>query len=118
MQVRSIASIKSILRRYRITVREGLLLLAFMGVAALIAYEYDIFPNPPGVPTQDYTIEPDEAFALATLLCVGLLVLSWRFLLVQWREVAQRIAARPRTRDAGRVDSPSPRKVSSSRHRR
>jgi hypothetical protein len=28
-----------------------------MVVAGLIAYEYDIFPNPPGVPTQEHVIE-------------------------------------------------------------
>ncbi len=104
MQLHPIAGIGSALRRHRITVQEGLLLLAFMAVATLIAYEYDVFPNPAGVPTQNYMIEPDEAFALVTLLCIGLLVLSWRFLLLQRREVARRIAAEQHARELAMQD--------------
>ena len=90
MRSHAIAIVTRTLRRYRTTIWEGILLLAVMVVAALIAYEYDIFPNPPGVPTQEYVIEANEALALATLLCLGLLALSWHFLLLQRREVARR----------------------------
>ena len=76
-----------------------------MVVAALIAYEYDIFPNPPGVPTQEYVIEADEALALATLLCLGLLALSWHFLLLQRREVARRIEAERRAHELAMQDA-------------
>jgi diguanylate cyclase (GGDEF)-like protein len=76
-----------------------------MAVATLIAYEYDIFPNAPGVPIQERLIETDEALALATLLCIGLLGLSWRFLLTQRREVARRIAAEGRARKIAMQDS-------------
>ncbi len=105
MQVHSIASIIATLRGYRITVQEALLLAAFMAFATLVAYEYDIFPNAPGVPTQEYTIETDEAFALAMLLCMGLLVLSWRFLLSQRREVARRISAEQHARELAMQDA-------------
>jgi diguanylate cyclase (GGDEF)-like protein len=93
MQVHAIAIVTRTLRRYRTTIWESALLLALMVVAALIAYEFDIFPNPPGVPTQEHVIEADEALALATLLCLGLLALSWHFLLLQRREVTRRIEA-------------------------
>jgi diguanylate cyclase (GGDEF)-like protein len=91
-------------RRYRFIFQDAALLAAFMALAALAAYEYDIFPNPPGVPTQLYAIEPDEAFALAMLLCLGLLALSWRFLLSQRREMARRIAAEHRARELALQD--------------
>jgi len=76
-----------------------------MAVAVLIAYEYDVFPNPPGVPTKEYVIEADEALALATLLCLGLLALSWHFLLTQRREVARRIEAEQRAHELAMQDA-------------
>jgi len=104
MRSHAIAIVTRTLRRYRTTIWEGILLLAVMVVAALIAYEYDIFPNPPGVPTQEYVIEADEALALATLLCLGLLALSWHFLLLQRREVARRIEAERRAHELAMQD--------------
>src|SRR5262249_60330473 len=95
------------LRRHRTTIWESILLLAAMAIAALIAYQYDIFPNPPGVPTLEYVIESDEALALATLLCLGLLALSWHFLLLQRREVARRIAAEQCARELAMQDPPT-----------
>jgi diguanylate cyclase (GGDEF)-like protein len=93
------------LRRYRTTIADSVLLLGLMVVAALVAYEYDVFPNPPGVPTQEYVIETDEALALATLLCIGLLVLSWRFLRLQRREVARRIKAEQHAHELAMQDA-------------
>ncbi len=75
-----------------------------MSVATLIAYQYDIFPNAPGAPTQEHVIKLDEAVALAGLLCVGLLALSWRLLLSQRREVARRIEAEHRARELALQD--------------
>ena len=91
MQTLSIQKVKNAIRCHWPRLQEGLLLVALMAVATLIAYEYDIFPNAPGVPTQERVIEPDEMLALAVLLCVCLLVLSWRFLLLHRREMARRI---------------------------
>jgi len=93
MRSHGTAIVTRTLRRYRTTIWESVLLLAVMVVAALIAYEYDIFPNPPSVPTQEHVIEADEALALSTLLCLGLLALSWHFLLLRRCEVARRIKA-------------------------
>lgn len=92
------------LRRYR-TALEGALLLALMTAATLIAFEIDIFPNPPGVPAQDKVIELDEALALASLLCMGLLAMSWRLLLSQRREVARRIKAEREARELALHDA-------------
>jgi diguanylate cyclase (GGDEF)-like protein len=105
MQVHATAIVTRTLRRYRTTIWESALLLALMVVAALIAYEFDIFPNPPGVPTQEHVIEADEALALATLLCLGLLALSWHFLLLQRREVARRIEAERRAHELAMQDA-------------
>jgi diguanylate cyclase (GGDEF)-like protein len=105
MRADAIAAVTRTLRRYRTTIWESLLLLAVMVVAGLIAYEYDIFPNPPGVPTQEHVIEADEALALATLLCLGLLALSWHFLLLQRREVARRIEAEQRAHELAMQDA-------------
>ncbi len=103
MQLPSIAT--RILRRYRTTIWDAALLFVAMAVASLIAHEYDVFPNAPGVPTQEHVIETDEALALATLLCLGLLALSWRFLLLQRREVARRIAAEEHARELAMQDA-------------
>jgi diguanylate cyclase (GGDEF)-like protein len=92
------------IRRHRLVLQEGLLLAAFMAFATLAAYQYDVFPNAPGVPTQEHVIESDEAFALAMLLCLGLLILSWRFLLSQRREMARRIAAEHHARELALQD--------------
>jgi predicted signal transduction protein with EAL and GGDEF domain len=105
MRSHAIAAVTRTLRRYRITIWESILLLAVMAIAALIAYQYDVFPNPPGVPTQEYAIELDEALALATLLCLGLLALSWHFLLLQRHEVARRIEAEQRARELAMQDA-------------
>jgi diguanylate cyclase (GGDEF)-like protein len=93
MQSAPINTLQHAISRHRLLLQEGLLLAAAMAFAVLAAYQYDIFPNAPGVPPQEYVIESDEAFALAMLLCLGLLVLSWRFLMSQRREMARRIEA-------------------------
>jgi diguanylate cyclase (GGDEF)-like protein len=103
MQLRPI--MRPLWGRHRSIVWEGILLLALMLVATLIAYEYDIFPNPPGVPVQEHVIETDEAFGLATLLCLGLLALSWRFLRLQRSEVSRRVAAEQRAHDLAMQDA-------------
>jgi diguanylate cyclase (GGDEF)-like protein len=105
MQFDSIGRFVRVLRRNRVTVQDGSLLLAFMAVAIWIAYEVDIFPNSPGVSPQEHVIELDEGIALGALLCVGLLVLSWRLLLSQRREVSRRIAAERLAREIALQDA-------------
>jgi len=104
MQV-SIQRLKSETGRYWPRVQEGLLLLGLMAVATLIAYEYNIFPDVPGVPPQDHVIEPREIIALAGLLCVCLLIMAWRFLVSERQETARRIAAENRARQFADLDS-------------
>lgn len=75
-----------------------------MAFAAWVAYQYDIFPNSPGVPVQEHVIELDESLALCALLCVILLVISWRSLIAQRREVARRTDAERRARELAHRD--------------
>jgi diguanylate cyclase (GGDEF)-like protein len=85
--------LKTFIRRHRFSLLEVGLFAACMCFAVLIAFEVDVFPNAPGVPPQVHIIELDEALALAALLCAGLLVLTWRLLLAQRRELARRMEA-------------------------
>ena len=99
MQGLSIRRLKGAIRRHRPRIQECLLVVALMAVAALVAYEYELFPNSLGVPRQEHVIDPHEIIALAGLLCVCLLVLAWRFLMSQRREMALRIEAEHRLRE-------------------
>jgi diguanylate cyclase (GGDEF)-like protein len=76
-----------------------------VGIFAWIAYEFHVFGNAPGLTPQEHIIELDEALALAVLLCAGLLVLAWRVLRSQAREVARRIEAEHRARELAHQDS-------------
>lgn len=105
MQIHAIERMRHFFGRRHIIFRDGLLLLAVMTVATVIAYQYDIFSNGVGQPTRTHVIELDEAVALAGLFCAGLLMLSWRLLLSQRREVARRIAAERRARELALQDS-------------
>ena len=91
--------------RHRPTFLEGLVLVALMAVATFIAFEYNIFSPAPGESSRAHIIELDEALALAVLLCVGLLLLSWRSLLSLRREVALRQVAERRARELALQDS-------------
>jgi diguanylate cyclase (GGDEF)-like protein len=93
------------IRRYRATARDGAFLLTMMALATLVAFEYDILSSPRGMPAREKVIELDEALALATLLCVGLLILSWRFLFSQRRELARRMQAEHRARELAFQDT-------------
>jgi hypothetical protein len=95
----SIRRLKGAIRRHRPGIQESLLVVALIAVATLIAYEYELFPNSPGVPRQEHVIDASEIIALAELLSVCLLVLAWRFLASQRREMALRIAAEHRLRE-------------------
>jgi hypothetical protein len=102
MQTFSIGRFKRTIAHHRPRIQEFLLLLALMAVAALIAYEYDVFPNSSRTLAEDHVIDSNEIIALAGLLCVCLLVLAWRFLLLERREMALRIEAERRLRELTR----------------
>ena len=91
--------------RYRTSIQDVLFLFAFLAVAAFVAFEFDIFENAPGVPSKDYIIELDEALLLGAIVCVGLLGIAGRFLLLQNREVARRIAAERHARELAMQDA-------------
>jgi hypothetical protein len=99
MQALSMQRLKGAIKRHRPRIQECLLVVALMAVATLIAYEYDLFPNSVGAPRQEHVINPSEIIALAGLLSVCLLVLAWRFLALQRREMALRIEAEHRLRE-------------------
>ena len=105
MQIRTIKRLANLTNRNKTALHDVLLLAAFMAVAIWAAYEFDVFPNAPGIPPQEHIIELDEALGLGTLLCLGLLCLAWRFLLAQRREVARRIAAETVARELAREDA-------------
>jgi diguanylate cyclase (GGDEF)-like protein len=69
-----------------------------MTAATYAAYEYQIFPRSLGGSEQKHVIDLDEAFALAILLCVGLLVVTSCALLSARREAARRIEVEDRAR--------------------
>jgi hypothetical protein len=86
MQGPSIQRLKGAIRRHRPRIQECLLVVALMAVAALIAYEYELFLNSPGAPRPEHVIDPNDIIALAGLLSVCLLVPAWRFLASQRQE--------------------------------
>src|SRR5690349_11157269 len=89
--------------RHNLLIQGGLLVAAFMVVATLVAYEFDVFADYPPSP-QDHIVELNELLALAAILCASLLVLSWHFLLSQRREMALRVAAEMRARTLAHQD--------------
>jgi diguanylate cyclase (GGDEF)-like protein len=105
MPTLSIGRLKHVILRHRSSLQDGVLLLAATAVAALIAYEYNIFSNATGVSLQSRVIELDEVLALAAFLSLGLLLLSWRFLVLQRREMVRRIQAERRARDLAHQDA-------------
>ena len=102
MKTSPIGRFKGTIMCHRPRIQECLLVLALMAVATLMAYEYDLFPNSSGALAQGHVIDSKEIIALAGLLCVCLLVLAWRFLLQQRREMALRIEAEHRLRELTR----------------
>jgi len=105
MHILPMRRLKLAAMRHRVTIREITLLLFTMAIAIAIAYEYDAFSLSAAVSPEAQVIKLDEALALAVLLATGLLVISWRFLLSQRREVARRIQAEQRARELAFQDS-------------
>jgi diguanylate cyclase (GGDEF)-like protein len=97
--------LKRAVKLHRITFQEGFLALAFVAVAATVAWEFDIFLGAHRDLPQQRMIELDEVLAMAALTCVSLLVLSWRFLLSQRREMARRIQAERQARELALQDA-------------
>lgn len=82
----------------------GIFLAALLVVSVWVTYEYNVFPKSPSVPTQEHVIELDEALALGTLACIGLLAISWRLLIAKQREVARRTDAERRAHELAHRD--------------
>jgi diguanylate cyclase (GGDEF)-like protein len=97
--------LRHLLVRHHAILLACVVLIAITTAAVYVAYAYDIFPNDPGVASRARTIELDEALAIAALFGAGLLALSWRFTLLQRREVARRIRAEHVARELARQDT-------------
>jgi len=104
MTTRLINLLKAYARRPLI-VQTILFRLAVLGVLALAFWAIHVLLTPPPEPTREEIIESKELFVLALLACVGLLMLSWRFLYLQRREVERRITAERQARDIALEDA-------------
>jgi diguanylate cyclase (GGDEF)-like protein len=91
--------------RRRLVIQGASLLLLGMSLAALIAYQYAIFAPASTAIRSKKGIDLGEALVLIALLCIGLLVFSWRMVLSQRREVTRRIAAERLARELAHQDS-------------
>ncbi|MGH7108039.1 MAG: diguanylate cyclase domain-containing protein, partial [Acetobacteraceae bacterium] len=91
--------------RYRRQLRDLLLLLIAMGAATYLAYRYSLFTNASRAALQRRVIDLDEALALIAVFCAGLVILAWRLLLSQRREVARRITAEQHARELAHRDA-------------
>jgi diguanylate cyclase (GGDEF)-like protein len=97
MKTYPIARWRSAIRRNRPVVQGGSLLAAIIAFAAYVAYEYTIFSPLSTTLQHEKIIDLDEVLALTVLFCVGLLVLTWRLVLSERREVARRVSAEHRS---------------------
>lgn len=105
MQSHWIERLKQAISRQRPIIQDGVLLFAFMAFTAFIAYEFEIFTHSPGMLPEKRIVQLDEALALVAIFCVGLLVLTWRLVRAQRREVTRRIEAERLARDLAHQDS-------------
>jgi diguanylate cyclase (GGDEF)-like protein len=80
--------------RRRWPMLEEVILAAFLlGAAIFAAYEYNIFSDAPDKSVHEHAIDLGEALILAQIMLGGLLLLCWRVVFLQRREVARRIEA-------------------------
>lgn len=79
--------------RNRIKIFDAGFLVVLFSVAALLAFEIDIFQSADQVSPQEKTIELDEVFILSTLVMCGMLFYTWRRAREHKRENIQRLAA-------------------------
>lgn len=105
MQKHRIERLIVTIRSQRIAFQDGLFLFTLIVVAAFISYEFDIFLPPTGMMPEERIVQLDEALALVAIFCVGLLVLTWRLVLTQRREVVRRTEAEHRARELAHQDS-------------
>jgi hypothetical protein len=91
-------------RQHRCLVCDALFLLAVVAGAALIAYGFDVFPNGSSAPGQQKLVHLQEALALASLFCGGLLALAWRVFVAEQRAVARQIGAARAARERAMRD--------------
>jgi diguanylate cyclase (GGDEF)-like protein len=91
--------------RNRLSILDGSILVASLGVATYVAFACDLFLNEGHVTVHQETIELDESLLLGVLLAVGLLIFAWRRYVEQKREAARRRAAEEQARELSLQDS-------------
>ena len=96
--------VKYSIKYYSSIFQDSLIALFILFFVTALAYEYDILPDEPHIYLLG-GLDFDEAFALGGLVCVGLLILSWRLLRLQRREVVRRIKAEQLARELAHQDS-------------
>jgi diguanylate cyclase (GGDEF)-like protein len=96
---------KQFMKRNRATIQDVLFLVAIAVVTVYLAFEYNIFEDSSAHSPEALKFELDEVLAISAVVSIGLLVLAGRFLLVQRREMARRIAAERHARDLALQDA-------------
>lgn len=81
-------------------VEDGLFLLALLVVGTMIAFNFEVFGE--GDASFARTIGIDEAFAIATMVCLGL---CWRLYAAKRREVVRRVRAERKAKELAHQDS-------------
>lgn len=85
--------LKAFVMRNRVKIFDLGLVLIVLAVAALFAFEVDIFANEQGIPQRQETLELDELLVLTTLIVGGILFYTWRRAIEHRRENGRRLAA-------------------------
>src|SRR5262245_6505407 len=88
--------------RNRIAFQDLLLIGAAVAVAVYVIYDVDVFVSEPEPLRQPS--ELDELPIIGAVLCIGMLIFSWRRSREQKRETRKRIAAEQRARELALLD--------------
>lgn len=88
--------------RHRVSLQDLFLIAVTMAVAAFVLFQVNVFADGPTPAGNE--IEPDEMPILGALLCVGMLIFSWRRSMEQRRETRKRVAAEQHARELAMLD--------------
>jgi diguanylate cyclase (GGDEF)-like protein len=94
-----VKDLKAYAMRNRVKIFDLGFIVILLAVAALFAFEVDIFENAPGVSPKQETIELDELLLLVSLTIGGVLFYTWRRASEHKRENVLRVAAEREVRN-------------------
>lgn len=86
-------ALKAWVMRNRVKIFDTGFILIALAVAALFAFEVDIFNHEAGATQHQQTVELNELLALTTLVMAGVLIYTWRRAVEHKRENERRLAA-------------------------